>query len=177
LQTSLVRLFVAVTLPAPITELLATLPRPGAGHLRWTTPAQWHITLRFLGQVDRPSEVIDAVGGGTLGTGDHEAVLGPATEWFPGRRVLHVPVAGLDDVAANVRALTARWGPDTEAPYLGHVTLARVRGRGRGPIGLAGTRVAGHFAVHRIAVVASSLGAGAAAYQVLATVPLDRHQG
>ncbi len=171
------RLFVAVRLPDPITELLATLPHPDHQRLRWTTPAQWHVTLRFLGEVDEPGGVVDALDAGLSGVGAVDAVLGPATEWFPGRRVLHVPVTGLDDLAGRVRALTARWGRGDEPRYAAHVTLARVGGQGRGPVGLRGTPVAGHFAVDRIAVMASLLGAGPAVYDVLGTVPLDRLAG
>ena len=177
MQTAPVRLFVAVSLPDPITELLAILPRPDHQRLRWTTPAQWHITLRFLGEVDEPDGVVDALGAGLSGVGAVDAVLGPATDWFQGRRVLYVPVGGLDDLAVRVRALTARWGRGGEPRYAGHVTLARVGGQGRGPVGLRGTPVGGHFAVDQIAVMASLLGAGPAVYDVLGTVPLDRHAG
>ena len=61
------RLFVAVSLPPPIVRLLESLPRPGHPQLRWTTPAQWHITLRFLGDVDDVAEVAEAVGRGGRG--------------------------------------------------------------------------------------------------------------
>lgn len=170
------RLFVAVSLPDPITELLAALPRPDHQRLRWTTPTQWHITLRFLGEVEEPAGVVDAVAG-LSGVGAVDAALGPATQWFPGRRVLHVPVTGLDDLAERVHALTGRWGRGGEPRYSAHITLARVGGQGRGPAGLSGTPVAGHFAVHQLAVMASLLGAGPAVYNVLGTVPLDRHSG
>jgi 2'-5' RNA ligase len=175
-QTSPVRLFVAVALPAPIVELLEALPRPEARAVRWTTPAQWHITLRFLGEVDELTGVTDAVHGlaGRFDTGDIEARLGPESRWFPGRRVLRVPVAGLDALAGRVRALTARWGEDDEPGFSGHVTLARARGRGGGPPHLAGVPVEGRFDVARVGVFASTLGTGNASYEALADVPIVR---
>jgi RNA 2',3'-cyclic 3'-phosphodiesterase len=175
-----VRLFVAVDLPPPITQLLEALPRPRRPDLRWTTPAQWHITLRFLGEVDEVAEVVEAVGGiaGQFGDRGVEARLGPATAWFPGRRVLQVPVAGLDEPASLVHELTARWGPDREPRYAGHVTLARVRGRGAGPAALAGAPVEGRFAVTHVTVFASVSRAEAVAYEVVADVPMARgHPG
>ena len=177
MQTAPVRLFVAVRLPDPITELLATLPRPDHQRLRWTTPAQWHVTLRFLGEVDEPDGVVDALGAGLSGVGAVDAVLGPATEWFPGRRVLHVPVTGLDDLAGGCAPSPRDGG---EAANRATPPTSRWPGSGArvvDPTVSGGTPVAGHFAVDQIAVMASLLGAGPAVYDVLGTVPLDRHAG
>ncbi|WP_414661964.1 RNA 2',3'-cyclic phosphodiesterase [Horticoccus sp. 23ND18S-11] len=44
------RLFVALTLPAPVRAVLAGFARPLTG-VTWTPPAQLHVTLRFLGDV------------------------------------------------------------------------------------------------------------------------------
>ena len=174
------RLFVAVSLPPTIVQLLESLPRPESQHLRWTTPAQWHITLRFLGEVDEVeavAAVADAVAGVTDRCDDAglEARLGPATAWFPGRRVLQVPVAGLDGLAMVVRELTAGWGPDREPGFAGHVTLARMRGDTVGPASLAGMPVEGRFRLTTVTLFASSPGPGGAAYDALATVPVVVH--
>lgn len=45
-----VRLFVAIDPPAPVREALAELPRQLRG-VSWTPPHQYHLTLRFLGEV------------------------------------------------------------------------------------------------------------------------------
>ena len=52
------RLFVALALPEPVRAALVALaePRPG---VNWTSPAQLHLTLRFLGDV--PEEKIESV--------------------------------------------------------------------------------------------------------------------
>jgi 2'-5' RNA ligase len=50
------RLFVALSLPAPVREALATLPEPRPG-VSWTRPEQLHVTLRFIG--DTPENKID----------------------------------------------------------------------------------------------------------------------
>jgi 2'-5' RNA ligase len=58
--------------------------------------------------------------------------LGPATSWFTGVRVLQLPAAGLDELAAAVRAGTLAQVPEPaggEQPFNGHLTLARAKGR------------------------------------------------
>ncbi len=52
------RLFIALTLPAPVRDVLAALATPLPG-VSWTRPAQLHVTLRFLGDV--PTDTIDAM--------------------------------------------------------------------------------------------------------------------
>jgi 2'-5' RNA ligase len=44
------RLFIALTLPPPVRDLLAALAGPLPG-VTWTQPGQLHVTLRFLGDV------------------------------------------------------------------------------------------------------------------------------
>lgn len=108
------RMFLAVWPPGEVVERLRALPRPALPGLRWARPEQWHVTVQFLGQVDEVT-ALDALQ--SRPDGVCEAVAGPATERF-GRRVLHLPVAGLDSLAV-------------EQPYHGHLTLARVRRSGR----------------------------------------------
>jgi 2'-5' RNA ligase len=114
-------------LPDQGVEALEALPRPDVDGLRWTTRDQWHVTLRFLGDV----EDVDAAAS-ALDDVDQRATvaaLGPSTARF-GRRVLHVPVAGLDGVASAVVHAMAGIGQRPEdRPFRGHVTLARARGR------------------------------------------------
>jgi 2'-5' RNA ligase len=162
-----VRLFAAVWPPPEVVEALAVLPRPEVPGLRWTTPDQWHVTLRFFGEAD-VAEAVEAFrgihGGGALVAG-----LGPATGRF-GRRVLHVPVRGLDALAAATVAATAGVGerPGPRA-FAGHVTLARARHpRGVDLRPLAGAPVAGRWVVEEVTLVASHLGPGGARYEVVA---------
>ena len=174
-----VRLFVAVSLPPDVMALVDTLPRPALASLRWTTEDQWHVTLRFLGEVDSPLAVTDALRRvppalAAAGIDDVEAVLGAATAWFRGRQILHVPVTGLDDVAGAVAEATAGWGTAAdEPPFAGHLTLARVRRGQVGPANLAGTPVAAEWVVRDIALMSSTLGPGGSRYAVVARVPLD----
>jgi len=99
------------------------------------------------------------------------ATLGPASAWFPGRRVLQVPVAGLDPLAAAVDVVTAAWGPRRAEPsFNGHLTLARARGRTAGPADLAGVALSAQWAVREITLFSSTLGSGAAHYEPVAVI-------
>jgi 2'-5' RNA ligase len=173
-----VRLFVAVSLPPDVTTLVRDLPRPDLASLRWTTEEQWHITLRFLGEVETPVAVADALREvpealRAAGIDDVEALLGAATAWFRGRKILHVPVTGLDDLARAVEVATAPWGEGSDdPPFAGHLTLARVRQRQTGPANLAGTPVSAEWTVDEIALMSSTLGPGGSRYGVVAKIPL-----
>ncbi|HVU31979.1 MAG TPA: RNA 2',3'-cyclic phosphodiesterase [Opitutaceae bacterium] len=46
------RMFIALTLPDAVRETLLML-RTRLGGITWTSPEQWHVTLRFLGDVAR----------------------------------------------------------------------------------------------------------------------------
>src|SRR5579883_2042528 len=52
------RMFIALTLPDPVREVLAQMSEEAAGFV-WTRPEQLHVTLRFLGDV--PLDRIDAI--------------------------------------------------------------------------------------------------------------------
>jgi len=172
-----VRLFVAVSPPESVIELLLGIERPEIPQLRWTTELQWHVTLRFLSEVDDPGPVADALGvvpevlhaSGVTGV---RAILGPTTAWYPGRQVLQVPVAGLDALADAVHRATEPWGDAADHRFSGHLTLARVRGRARGPAGLAGASVAATWQVRGFELVSSVLGRGGSRYETLTTVAL-----
>jgi 2'-5' RNA ligase len=183
-----VRLFVAVWPPARVVETLRAMDRPQLPELRWTTEQQWHVTLRFLGEVDDAVPVARALHAvpGALheppdgdGTGDGSraggewAGLGPATAWFRGRQVLQVPVTGLDALARAVAISTAPWDAHADdRRFFGHITVARTRGRARGPVRLTGTPLAGTWSVPSVALVASVLGRGGSRYETLETVSL-----
>lgn len=163
------RAFVAVWPPPAVGRALAALARPERPGLRWTTPDQWHVTLRFLGRVD-PGRVTEAFAG-LEPPGPAQAVLGPTVGRF-GDRVLHVPVAGLDALAAAVAAVPGL-GPRPERSFRGHVTLARARGSAAVDLGaLTGAPVAGRWPVGEVTLVRSHLDGAGARYEVVARRPL-----
>jgi 2'-5' RNA ligase len=154
-----------------VVETLAGLERPDVPGLRWTTADQWHVTLRFLGDVVPAEEVTVREAFARIRVESRPvAELGPATGRF-GRRVLHAPVSGLEELAAATVAATASVGrPPDPRPFHGHVTLARARDRrGVDLRPLSGVALAGRWAVGEVVLVSSRLGRGPARYEVVDT--------
>jgi 2'-5' RNA ligase len=168
-----VRLFIGVWPPPDVATVLAAVPRPPHPSVRWTTPDQWHVTLRFLGEVadDALPGLVQALA--PVGeVGARVARLGPSSARL-GRGTLMVPVAGLDDLASAVVASSARFGRRPEdRRFTGHVTLARGRGRRPVPAELEGQPVTGAWPVEEVAVVRSRLDARGARYDTVATIRL-----
>jgi 2'-5' RNA ligase len=185
-----VRLFVAVWPPEAILDQFAALPRPvvaspqpGSGPiLRWTTRDQWHVTLLFLGEV-ADGGLVDAVTsaiGELEGSGAVDALLGPATAWFPGRRVLQVPVSGLESLNERVRVALRPVGvlrnADRHESFHGHLTMARVRAKSRvrGPVAddLSGMPISATWRVTSLNLVSSTLHPQGSRYEDVIAVSL-----
>jgi 2'-5' RNA ligase len=148
------------------------LSRPDVVGLRWTRPDQWHVTLRFLGLLPDAEPVATALGRALVGVPPAVAQVGPAVGRF-GRRVLHVPVVGLEPLAAIVVAATAEFGEAPEdRPFAGHLTLARAKGRGIDLRPHTGAAVAGEWSVEEVTLVESRLSPGGAGYAVVERFPL-----
>ncbi|MFM8863113.1 MAG: RNA 2',3'-cyclic phosphodiesterase [Acidimicrobiia bacterium] len=162
------RLFVAVWPPADIIEQLRSLPRKDQRGVRFIDPENWHITLRFLGDVSIESA------GAALDLLDAPAAiarLGPGVDLLGGRNLI-VPVAGLDFLAADVRKCTGEVGEPDEHPFRGHLTIAKVKPRSTLPSAM-GAFVDLTFTVHEVALVSSRLHPDGARYTTLETWPLQ----
>ena len=125
------RLFTGIEIPADVREQLARqhMPLPGA---RWIDPNDYHITLRFLGDVDNrtASEFADLLAGidshafelrlseiGTFGGNDPRAIFANVESSEP-----------LDALArAHERAARQAGLPPEKRTFRPHVTLARLR--------------------------------------------------
>jgi 2'-5' RNA ligase len=170
-----VRLFVAVWPPDDVVDVLADLPRPDVAGVRWTTQGQWHVTLRFLGQVaaDDVDQVTDTFGRIDVGSaGPVSAEMGPATACL-GRGILQVPVQGLDELARATVEATADVGqPPEDRPFHGHLTLARARGRKGDLRRLRGAPLAARWKVAELTLVASTPHREGSRYEVVASLPL-----
>jgi 2'-5' RNA ligase len=161
------RLFVAVWPPPSVVEIIAGLPRTEIAGLRWTTPEQWHVTVRFFGEAD-VDEAIEACT--HIDTPGCDLTLGPRIERL-GRGVVMVPVHGLEPVADSVVGATAGIGraPEPRA-FRGHVTLARTKGTAT--CGLVGQPVSTGWTATEIALVRSDLHPHGARYTTVATFPM-----
>lgn len=141
------RLFVAIDPPDDVRERLAVaagalrraLGAAGmARAFRWVTPANFHITIRFIGAVE--DHDVDAVVQAMGADVEIEAIdvrIGSLATFPPsGRpRVLQAPVANesgrLAALRAEVDRRVGRWcAPEApDRPFTPHLTLARVRDR------------------------------------------------
>jgi 2'-5' RNA ligase len=151
--------------------------------LRFVGGSRWHVTLRFLGEVHE-----DAVGplGEALVTtaaehrGPVECRLGPGTGWFTGVRVLYLPAAGLDGLAAAVHAATIPLVPEPANPepeFNGHLTLARSKGRRLSVAALgemAGVPFEASFPVPALDLVSSQPSPEGHVYTTLVRAPLGK---
>ncbi len=158
------RLFVAAWPSDEVRAELAALDRADEPGVRWTSAAQWHVTLRFLGTAAVEAAAAALAG---LDAATATAELGPAAARL-GRDAVVVPVRGLDALAAEVVRCTAHLGePPDPRPFTGHLTIARLRGRGACRI--AGARFSASFAVREVALVRSETHPEGARYTTIAT--------
>jgi 2'-5' RNA ligase len=133
------RLFVAIRLPAPVRAQLLDLMGGVAG-ARWQTEDRLHLTLRFIGEVDRHlARDVDAVLSRVRhprftialnGLGGFERRGDPVTLWagVAPHEPLHALHKKVDQALVRVGV-----EPDRRA-YKPHVTVARLP-RGAGPVG------------------------------------------
>jgi 2'-5' RNA ligase len=125
------RLFTGIEIPGHIAERLSFL-RGGLAGARWIHAENYHLTLRFIGDVDmvtaeaaaeglararRPAFPLRFAGLGALGTRKHHAVV---AEVEPSRPLM--------ELQAEHERIFQRLGLPAEGrKYTPHVTLARLR--------------------------------------------------
>jgi RNA 2',3'-cyclic 3'-phosphodiesterase len=125
------RLFTGVEIPSDIGQALAML-RGGLPGARWITPENYHLTLRFIGDVDDLIAQEVALMLSRVRRGAFELHLEGLTS-FGGRRPRAVvanvaPAQALLEVQAEHERLMQRIGLAPEGrKYTPHVTLARLR--------------------------------------------------
>jgi 2'-5' RNA ligase len=185
----MIRLFVALRPPPVVRDVLADLQEgiPGA---RWQDDDQLHLTLRFIGEVERPqaediaaalaqvhapAPIVSLSGVGSFGA------RGRADTLWAGV----APAAPLHHLRAKVEQACARAGlPPERRAFAPHITVARLpRSIGGAP------EVAGWCAVHaglssapfelaHLILYQSHLGREGAIYEPVARWPLGtEHRG
>ena len=179
---SMPRLFVAIVLPEDLKERLAGLCAgvPGA---RWVGREQFHLSLRFIGEVDGGlfedvAEALTEISGPPLrlalrGVGHFESGRTP--------RVLWVGVdgdGGLVRLQAKVERCLQRLGLKPEGRrFSPHITLARLRQASRARVGAFLAEQASFatesFLVDSFHLFSSRLGAQGAVYRIEASYALD----
>jgi RNA 2',3'-cyclic 3'-phosphodiesterase len=190
------RTFVAIELPDDLKNLLQAL-RTNFGEeaemLKWTGQAQLHVTLRFLGDVERSRLhlVVDAASRAASQTKQFSLHLGDLGA-FPNERSPRVLWVGLLEDEGKSRLsrlfnaleeeLVQRGFPPEPRPFSPHLTMARARVRlssaERSRIGRAlmelrrSTNLRASIDVRHITVMESSLSAAGAGYSPVAKLPL-----
>jgi RNA 2',3'-cyclic 3'-phosphodiesterase len=175
------RLFTGLELPAAVVGQLA-LMRGGVSGARWLEPEDYHITLRFIGDVDGGvARDIDEI------LADIRRPRAPVRfeglSWFGGDKPRAIvakvkPEPALMDLQAEQERLLRRigLGPETRK-YTPHVTLARLRGVRQAAVAsyLAerGALISESFTAERFALYSAREGSGGGPYVVEAAYPLD----
>jgi RNA 2',3'-cyclic 3'-phosphodiesterase len=174
------RLFTGLELPDAVVGQLA-LMRGGVIGARWLEPADYHITLRFIGDIDaRAARDIDD----TLSDirRPRAPVRFEGLSWFGGDKPRAIVVKvkaelALMDLQAEQERRLRRIGIEPETrKYTPHVTLARLRGASQtavaGHLALRGALVADSFAAERFVLYSAREGSGGGPYVVEAAYPL-----
>jgi RNA 2',3'-cyclic 3'-phosphodiesterase len=187
------RLFIAVIVPEEIKDeiqktqgiLRRALPKES---VRWSKREQFHLTLKFLGNVEaqRVQPLADTLRNACQSVAPL-ALRAEGVGFFPDLRAPRVVWVGVNDrdqqlplvqrtVEAAGRDFTAE---ESKEHFTGHVTLGRIKGLRRTEAqtlaGLAAglaTRVFGEWTADKVELIRSQLSPGGAQHATLATIPL-----
>lgn len=185
------RCFVAVGIPHEIKERLGEAQArliAAEPDWKWVEPVSFHVTLKFLGQVERDRlsvmwrSVRERLGGVRPFT-----IRLRGMGVFPNPRLPRVAWAGIDEgaaelaeVAARVEAACYQHGFEREKrPFQAHLTLGRARQPGARPglgevIGGLSEEQFGQFLVDRVLLMRSELTRDGARYHVLEEQVFER---
>ena len=178
----MIRLFVGIGPPEPVLERLAGLCA-GLPRARWIEPANMHVTLRFIGEVDEgtardlhdalaeihaPAFPLALAGTGTFGAGSRNHTL-----WVGVERV-----AALARLRDKIESAVVRTGLAPERrKFSPHLTIARLHdapsSRLRDYLSGQGLFRAEPFMVRHFTLFSSHLGRAGASYTAEAEYPLD----
>ena len=175
------RLFVALRPPHAIRAALVAAMH-GISGARWQDDEQLHLTLRFIGEVDRHrAEDIAAALGGLHAAAVTARIAGVSLFERQGRAHMmwagvapHEPIAALhrkvDQLLARVRI-----APETRA-FVPHITLARLN-RASGPVApflaLHSDLASPDFTFGHVTLYESEMGHGGSRYHPVARYPLE----
>jgi 2'-5' RNA ligase len=184
-----VRAFVAIRLAHDVDDAIARFQaelRPLGGDISWPAPANFHLTLRFLGNRVAPGKVENVIFGlrpiaaataammvRARGAGAFPSLNRPRVIW------VGLAAEALLEAAAKVEALCVGCGLEPEKRrFTPHLTIGRVRSPSRNPrmreaLEAAAERDFGGSMVASITVYRSRLSPRGATYEALATLPLE----
>jgi RNA 2',3'-cyclic 3'-phosphodiesterase len=174
------RLFTGLEIPPHIAQSLA-LMRGGLPGARWIDPDNYHLTLRFIGDIDDALARDIAGMLGRVRRGCFELRLDGLSS-FGGRKpralvAAAAPIAPLMELQAEHERLLQRLGLEPEGrKYTPHVTLARLRDSSSWQVaeylGARGHYRSMTFPVSRFVLFSSRASIGGGPYVVEAAYPL-----
>jgi 2'-5' RNA ligase len=176
------RLFTGLEIPSDLAQDLAML-RGGLSGARWIDPENYHITLRFIGDIDaatardvsgaleqirRPPFTVTLAGLDFFGGDRPRAIIAKAK-----------PSAPLLELQAEQERLTRRLGiPPEPRKFTPHVTLARLRDAPAAAVAAylttRGFFLSRRFEATRFVLFSSRASTGGGPYLIEAAYPLGR---
>jgi RNA 2',3'-cyclic 3'-phosphodiesterase len=175
------RLFSAIEIPQSVAGRF-TLLRAGLAGARWIDPENYHMTLRFIGDVDGATARDFTLALGEIEAAPFELRLN-GLDSFGGRKPRAIfagiaPSEALDSLQrANERAARKAGLPPEGRNFKPHVTLARLRGARADDVavylGRQGGVGAEPFVVTRFVLYSSRASVGGGPYLVEAAYDLD----
>ncbi len=175
------RLFSAVEIPGSVAERL-TLLRAGLSGARWIDPENYHLTLRFIGDVDGATARDFTLSLSKIASAPFELSLNGLGSFGGGTpRAIFAGIApseGLEALRrANERAAREAGLPPEGRNYKPHVTIARLRGARADAVAAYLERQGGigpgTFTVTRFVLYSSRNSVGGGPYVVEAAYPLE----
>jgi 2'-5' RNA ligase len=175
------RLFTGLEIPSVVAQSLAMM-RGGLPGARWIDPENYHLTLRFIGDID--DALAREIAGllGRVQRGAFELRLDGLLS-FGGRKpralvAAAVPVTPLMELQAEQERLLQRLGLEPEGrKYTPHVTLARLRDSSSrlvaDYVAARGHYRSSAFQVSRFVLFSSRASVGGGPYVVEEDYPLD----
>ena len=187
------RLFLALAVPpdvrAKIGRAQGQLQRhapPGA--IRWARPEQFHVTLKFLGDVPAASvEALEKSAGETCAKFPPLQMSARGIGFFPNERRPRVIWASADEAAGRLAELyrqmeeALRWLAPADKPerFSGHITLGRFKPGRHGALeklmkraGMLRPLYFGDWQAGEVEIVRSELTSTGATHTTMATFPL-----
>jgi 2'-5' RNA ligase len=175
------RLFTGLEIPSDVRQSLSIL-RGGLPGARWIDPENYHLTLRFLGDVDGTTARDFAQSLGDIAASPFELGLDSLGS-FGGRkpRAIFASVAPSNALQAlqraHERAARAAGLPPEPRNYTPHVTVARLRGTSSASVATylerQGAFSSEPFEVTRFVLFSSRASVGGGPYVVEAAYPLE----
>ena len=174
------RLFTAIELPERVAAQIA-LARGGVAGARWLEPADYHITLRFVGDIDARAarDIAETLGDIRR---PKMVVRFEGLSWFGGDKPRAIVAKvkadpALVELQADHERRLRRIGVEPETrKYTPHVTLARLRGVRQAAVAdylaARGALCADPFTVERFVLFSARDGTGGGPYVVEAAYPL-----